>query len=121
MHIERCIDPLASVVYCQKDGQFVEWGTRPQYKKTNSGRIGVKVADLKGFTVEQWGALPPTTYNAAVKAIQDYTLRFAQPKTVADVRGVWFYGKPGVGKSHRARAEYPNAFLKSQSKWWDGY
>lgn len=34
---------------------------------------------------------------------------------------MWIYGPSGVGKSTYARATYPNAFHKTQGKWWDGY
>ncbi|WAK78032.1 replication associated protein [Miresoil virus 429] len=121
MHVERCKSPLNSVEYCKKDGQFVEWGTRPQYKKENNGRRGIKVAELLTFNDEDWGQLAPTTYNAATRALDHYNLRLGNIVSAPDVRGIWFVGKPGVGKSHRAREEYPNAFLKPQSKWWDGY
>ena len=44
-----------------------------------------------------------------------------KPEDQKDVRGVWVYGKPGVGKSHYVRAKEPELFIKSQNKWWDGY
>lgn len=36
--------------------------------------------------------------------------------------GYWYYGKTGVGKTHSANEDFPDAYRKiSNNKWWDGY
>lgn len=37
------------------------------------------------------------------------------------VRGIWYWGPPGTGKSHTARTNWPEAYIKTQNKWFDGY
>ena len=34
---------------------------------------------------------------------------------------IWLWGLPGCGKSQWVERNYPNAYRKDQSKWWDGY
>ena len=45
-----------------------------------------------------------------------------QPKyTHDDVRGEWYWGAPGTGKSTKAFKDNPGAFEKEQNKWFCGY
>lgn len=48
-------------------------------------------------------------------------LQERSPYRADDVRGVWIWGPPGAGKNAKAKAEYPDFFIKAQNKWWDGY
>lgn len=33
----------------------------------------------------------------------------------------WHWGAPRTGKSHYARTNFPDAYIKSNNIWWDGY
>jgi len=35
--------------------------------------------------------------------------------------GEWHCGPTGTGKSRTVRKKYPDAFIKSNDIWWDGY
>lgn len=55
------------------------------------------------------------------RGITQYAQTVQEPYNHHEVRGVWYWGKPGTGKSMAARTENPDAYLKSQNKWWCNY
>lgn len=62
-------------------------------------------------------------YKKLKSDLQEYFLDKKGSLTTDDVRGVWIYGPPGVGKSHMAREIFTTGgtYIKPQNKWWDGY
>lgn len=76
-------------------------------------------ADLHAYAEEDPAIVP--NFDRYVKALLSYQLAGKIATQTETTRGLWFYGPPGTGKSHSARSLYPEHFLKSQSKWFDGY
>jgi len=122
-HLEVCKDLGCSVQYCKKDNDFWESGPAPSVgrpkevermernKRLRTGSLNELVAS---------GELSILDVRKLKNARLDLDQEGAATSTDS-VRGVWYWGPPGTGKSHKARTDFPDAFIKAQNKWFDGY
>lgn len=110
--------------YCTKEGCFEEVGERPSDDGSAGGKKEMqrweeaRDAARKGNIDDVPADIYLRYYRTLKEIAKDH---MAKPDDCADVTGVWLVGPPGVGKSHKARAEHPGAYFKNQNKWWDGY
>lgn len=122
-HLEIVKHLEESIAYCKKDGDIWESGTPPTNgRPTNAERMERN----KRLRTSSLNELVDTGELSVleVRRLKNARLDLAQEGacvTTEDVRGIWYYGKPGTGKSHKARTEYPDAYIKAQNKWFDGY
>lgn len=130
-HIEKMgqfSTPKKAADYCKKEGDFMEFGELPDWRGGKSGgeakaaNFRAMIAAAKSGDLDGVEELNPVAYvqhyHAFKRIVQDHP---AACRPLDDVCGIWYVGEPGVGKSHKARADYPNFYDKAINKWWDGY
>lgn len=106
--------------YCKKEGDFVEFGEPPTPGQRNDLK---KATDMikEGKSLRDIADSCPEVFVKFGRGLRDLKLTLDKPYDHDDVRGVWYVGAPGTGKSRKARDENPNSYLKGQNKWFDGY
>jgi hypothetical protein len=114
---------LQNFKYCTKDGDFEEFGERPKTRGEKGDLEKERWVDA--FNAAKEGRFDDIPCDIRMRHYRTIKLirRDHQPQleSLDDVCGIWIYGPPGTGKSHWARENYPNAYIKAQNKWFDGY
>jgi len=107
--------------YCSKESTRLEgpheFGSRPFRRNSKLDWEEARTLAKKG----EFEKIPAQIHITCFQSLKKIHAENQKPNQTPDVRGVWIYGPPGVGKSHYARERYPLAYSKPQNKWFDGY
>lgn len=110
--------------YCSKEGNFEERGIRPMSQK-RKGDANVERYDMarESAKLGKFDDIPSDIYirhRSTLRAIFAET-QSAPSALTGELQNQWIWGPAGAGKTSRAMAENPGAYLKGLNKWWDGY
>lgn len=106
--------------YCKKDGDYVEFGIPPIPGQRTDLTAATNLIS-SGASMQEVASQCPETFVKFGRGLRDLALTLTKPYNHPQTRGLWIHGPPGTGKSHSARNLDNSAYLKPQSKWWDGY
>lgn len=113
-----------AVTYCQKDGNYNEWGTKP-ISSSEGMTIKNKIRWEEAFNAAKDGRINDIPidmrmryYHAWKRVEQDNPVK---PNDLDSHHNYWIVGETGVGKSYYARKRFPDYFDKAPNKWFIGY
>lgn len=114
-----------AIDYCEKedtrlDGPWRKGELVTQGRRTDLIEFANDIKDNKR-TFSEICQLNPDMVIKYSRNIQNLIGGLQQPYEHDTVRGEWYWGNPGTGKSHKAWTENPDAYDKAQNKWFDGY
>jgi len=104
--------------YCKKGGNYISNIDVEAAKNHKTKNASLLKEDPKELVDE--GVITLFQLPALLKAKAAYKLLEAA-KDMEIVRGIWVWGKPGLGKSYLVRTNEKDLYIKAQNKWWDGY
>ncbi len=120
----RFATAVQASMYCKKDNKFTEFGKlSSQGKRKDLEEVAAEIAG--GRSVRSIGLENPMLihqYGRTLNQLEEWQLenKFRTEMT----KGIWYWGKTGVGKSHEAFKGYDpeNTYkVPDDNGWWDGY
>lgn len=126
-HFERVKANNGADEYCNKEDTRVEgpwtFGVRPARlnKKGDLKRRNQDIIAMGVVKAVQEGIIPIEKFKQVKQSVDLFTIMTTKHTDLDTLQGEWHVGKTGTGKSRTVRTAYPDAFIKSNDTWWDGY
>lgn len=110
--------------YCSKFSSLIKWGNPPRQGK-RTDLITVRDEIINGKSVDELALENPILfhqYGRTLNKLEDIILRRKWRTEMTE--GIWYWGKTGAGKSHKAFEGFNNTecyTYPNDNGWWDGY
>lgn len=121
-HYERVNYDNGADRYCMKEETRVEgpweFGIKPVKRDSKHDWEEVRTKAKQGRLEELPADIYVQHYSNLTKIKKDNLVTKDLDQLC---RGTWIYGPSGIGKSRKARQDFPDHYPKLCNKWWDGY
>ena len=109
-----------AITYCQKQGLFEEYGTKPQEKGRKNQTDWKEILKRAEACDYNWiKENHPRVWIQLSHRLQ--SLSNPEIRILDNIEHEWWIGETGTGKSRTLWELYPTHFQKELNKWWDGY
>lgn len=114
-----------NVAYCSKSSELIEQGDRPADRKSQADDQAFRYqAALDLAALGKFDAIEPALRTRFYRTYEhhfDVTNRNKKLENLAKLDNTWIHGPSGTGKSRLAQQMAPDAYIKTENKWWDDY
>lgn len=121
-HFEQVLKNNGADKYCNKEETRVEgpWSFGIKPVERNSKKDWQEVWDhAKAGNLDEIPADIKIQHYGNIKQIAKDHLSTVSRTTPREC--IWYHGESGCGKTRKAVADHPDAYMKLSHKWWDSY
>lgn len=126
-HVEAAKNALAAWRYCGKEDTRVEgpeeFGVPPASRavKGDTKERNRMILEMGPLKAVEDGLVPIEKFKQLKQSLDLFQVMRKDAEKVDTLESEWHYGPTGSGKSRSVRQRFPDAFIKSNDVWWDGY